>query len=825
MTLAHSWRSLRRAPVFSSAVILSLTIGIGAAAAIFAVVNAVLLRPLPYGHSDRLVGVWNDMPAVSLLHGQQTVSTYFTLRRLTRTVEGIAMYDNGSVNVTDPDGRADPERISAGWSTANLFQLLQVSPLLGRTFSEAEDAPKSDAKVVVIGEGLWKSRFGGSRDVLGKRIVINGRSLEIIGVMPASFRFPTAETRLWMPENSDPNDPEQSGFNHNAVARLKPGITVDAAQRDFAVALPRIVELYPTFAPGISTKMVMDQARPTPHLIPMKDDVVGDVSKTLWIVAATAILVLIVTCANVANLLLVRADGRYRELSVRAALGAGRQRIVAYFLTESALLAGVSAILGLAVAAVAVRLLVRAGPRELPRLAEVGVDATVVFFTVGVAFVVALACSAIPAIRFLRADVLAGLRDGGRSGTVGARRQRARSALVSAQVALALVVLAMSGLLMRSFARLSAVRPGFNPDGVATMWVSVTAQRYPTSESVVQFYAELARRAAQLPGIESVGLTSKVPLIADGMNQNPFYIEGDASTDTKIPPLNVYVTVDSGYFKTLSIPLVAGQMFAALDRQQQQGNDAAIISQEAARFFFHDSTGRAAIGKRFRILPNTMWHTVVGVVGSVRDTALAAPPTRIVYLPQVVNAENAGQFRRTLAITARSRTGDVAAATRAIQGLIHEMDPTMPTFGVRSVRDAMSASTARLSFTMVILGVAAAVTLVLGIVGLYGVIAYIVALRTRELGVRIALGAQPTAVAAMVTKQGLALSGAGIAIGLALVLLMARFIRSLLFEVAPTDAVTLIGASGLLLFFALVASWIPARRAARVNPTEALRAD
>jgi hypothetical protein len=312
-------------------------------------------------------------------------------------------------------------------------------------------------------------------------------------------------------------------------------------------------------------------------------------------------------------------------------------------------------------------------------------------------------------------------------------------------------------------------------------------------------------------------------LVLDGMNQNPFYVEGDASNSTKIPPLSVYVTVDSGYFKTMGIPLIAGHMFASLDQQQLQP-DAAIISQEAARFFFHDSTGQAAVGKRFRELPNGMVHTVVGVVGSVRDTSLTAGPTRNVYLPEVVSEETSGGFRRTLAITART-SGDVAVATREIQSLVREMDPTMPTFGVRSVRAAVTASTARLSFTMIVLGVAAAVTLILGVIGLYGVIAYVVTLRTRELGVRIALGAQPSSVAAMVAKQGLALSGIGIVVGLGLVVVSARFRRSLLFEVAPTDLPTLVGASGILLLFALIASWIPARRAARVNPTEALRAD
>ncbi|HEY4306185.1 MAG TPA: ABC transporter permease [Gemmatimonadaceae bacterium] len=825
MHLTHSWRALRRAPVFSAAVVLSLTIGIGAAAAIFAVVNAVLLRPLPYGNADRLVGAWHNMPAVSMVHAQQTTSTYYTYRRMATTVEGIAMYDDGSINVTDADGKADPERMRTGWSTANLFQVLRVSTILGRTFSEQEDAPKAETKVVVISEALWKSRFGGSRDVLAKKLTISGRAYDIIGVMPASFGFPTAETRLWLPENADPSDPEQGGFNHYAIARLKPGITVDAAQRDFANVLPRINDLYPMFAPNVATKMVMDQAKPTPLLVPMKDDVVSDVSKTLWMVAATAILVLIVTCANVANLLLVRADGRYRELSVRAALGAGQRRILAHFFTEAALLACVSAALGLGVAAIAIRLLVRAGPVEIPRLSEVGVDGAVVAFTVVVAFIVAIACSAFPAIRFVRSDLLGGLRDGGRGGTAGGRRQRARSALVSAQVALALVVLTTSGLLMKSFSRLGAVRPGFNPDGVTTLWVSLTQQRYPTNESVMQFYQELSRRAALIPGVQSVGLTSRVPLIMDGMNQNPLYVEGDASNDKRIPPLNIYVTTDSGYFKTMSIPLIAGRMFASLDRQQLQGKDDALISQEAARFFYHDSTGQAALGKRFRVLPNGVWHTVIGVVGSMRDTALTAPPTRVVYFPQAVSDETVGQFHRTLAITARAHGTDLGPTTRALQSLIHEMDPTMPTFGVRSVRDAMQASTARLSFTMIILGVAAAVTLVLGVIGLYGVIAYVVALRTRELGVRIALGAQPSAVAAMVTKQGLMLSASGVAIGLVLVILSGRFIRSLLFEVAPTDIVTLASASGLLLGFALLASWIPARRAARVNPTEALRAD
>jgi len=568
--------------------------------------------------------------------------------------------------------------------------------------------------------------------------------------------------------------------------------------------------------------MLLEQAKPVPRLIPMRDDVIGDSARTLWMVAATALLVLLVTCANVANLLLVRADARHRELAVRSALGAGRTRVLAHFLTESALLAIASAVFGLGLAVVATRLLVSSGPSGIPRLAEVGVNGGVVAFTFGVAALVALACSAFPAIRFLRGDPLSGLRDGGRGGTAGGRRQRTRSALVIAQVAFALVVLAASGLLLRSFQRLHAVHPGFNPDGVATLWLAVPSLRYPGDSNVVRFYTELTNRVAQLPGVRNVGITSRLPLGLEGQNQNPFYVEGDAQYKTKIPPLEIYQTVDSGYFRAMGIPLIAGRGFDAIVRQRP---DEAVISLETAKAFFHDSTGQAALNRRFQELPNGPWHTVIGVVGSVRDTALAGSPVRAVYFPETVKGDTTnGQLQRTMAVVARTGA-DVAATMRAIQRVIREMDPTLPTFGVRSMRATLDASMALLSFTMVVLGVAAGVTLLLGMIGLYGVIAYVVALRTRELGVRIALGAQPRAVAAMVTRQGLALCGAGIAGGLMLVVAGGRLLRNLLFEVAPTDPLTLGATIALLAAFALLASWIPARRAARVNPAEALRAD
>jgi putative ABC transport system permease protein len=819
--LSYVWRSLRRAPVFTAAVVLTLTVGIGSAVAIFTVVNAVLLRPLPYGHPDRLVNAWHDIPLVSLSRAQQTVGTYLTYRKFAKTIEGIALYDISSANVSDPDGRAEPQRMSVSWTTANLFPILEVPPKLGRAFTEAEDVAKGP-NVAMISEGLWKTRFGGDKSVLGKKIVVAGRSTEIIGVMPASFRFPNSETSIWLPKQIDPNDPFPGGFSHFAVARLKPGVTIEAAQKDFARVLPRIVEVSPNLAPGVTTKMMIDQAKPNPLLIPMRDDVVGDIKKTLWMVAATAALVLLVTCANVANLLLVRADGRHRELSVRAALGAGQARVIALFFEESAVLAVLSAALGLGAASIAVRLLVATAPSHTPRLAEIHIDWIVVVFTVVIALLVAAACSAIPALRFVRAGSLSGLREGGRGGTVGGQRQRARSLLVGAQMAFALVVLAASGLLMRSFSRLHSVKPGFAVDGVATVWLSAPNLRYPNDSSVVRFYTQLTERVAQIPGVRDVGVTSRLPLETHGLDMDPIWVEGDEASTKKVPPLSLYTTVDAGYFRAMSIPLITGRTFDRIDRQHY---DEAIISTETAKQFFHDSTGKTAIGKRFRQLPGTPWHTIIGVVGSTRDTSLSAPPSRVVYFPESVSQDTViNQFARTMAIVARTN-GDVAGATRAIRQVIREIDPTLPTFDAQSMRSAADASIAQLSFTMVILGVAAGVTLILGVVGLYGVIAYVVTLRTRELGVRIALGAQPSAVATMVAKQGLVVSGAGIAVGLALVVVSARFLRSFLFEVAPTDPAILGGATVVLLGFALLASWIPARRAAKVNPLEALRAD
>ena len=830
--IRHAWRSLLRTPVFSVTAILTLVIGIAASVMMFALVNGVLLRPLPYGNPDRLVGAWFDLPPIHMMHAQQTQATYYTFQRLAHSIDGIGLYQEGSADVSDAGGRSEPQHLAVARMTATLLPVLQASPMLGRNFTGEEDTPnggRSSAAAgdegptaVIIAEGLWRTRFGGDPNILGRTIEVGGRTRTIIGVLSSRFRFPTAATQLWMPLGLDPHNEYPGGFNYNSVARLKPGVTVADAQRDFTAALTHMVELYPGFAPGVSTQMLMDEARPKPLLVPMREDLTGGIAKTLWMLAAAAGLVLLVACANVSNLLLVRADGRQRELAVREALGAGRVRILSHFFAESVVLSAIAAVAGTSIAAMAIRLLVNAGPARIPRLAEVGVDASALLFAAVLAALIALFCSVIPAWRIGRVDLSSALREGGRSGTAGRVQHRVRGALVAAQIAIALVVLAGSGLLVRTFERLHEVRPGFDPQHVATFWMSLPRARYSSDSSVARFYERLEARMTELPGALSVGLSSRLPLGTNGMNQNPLFPEDDPTYETRIPPLQINTIVDGGYFGTMRIPIIAGRAFYRLGSQHE---GEAIVSRQTALQFWKDSTGQAALGKRFRQLPKGTLYTVIGVAGDARDTALAAPPTQTVYFPEVAEKDTMfSHTARTMALVVRTR-GEPSAINGAVRLAVRELDPALPLFEVKSMTTVFDASMAQLSFIIVILGGAAIVTLVLGGIGLYGVMAYVVTLRTKELSVRIALGAEPRAVAAMMTRQGLAMTALGVGAGLVLFALVARFLRSFLFGVAPGDPATVAAAVLMLVSIAALASWIPARRASRVDPVDALRAD
>jgi predicted permease len=825
MSLAHSLRlasrSLRRSPAFTVSAMLTLIIGIGASVAIFAVINGVLLRPLPYGEPDRLVGAWHALPGVSIDKGNQTSGTYFTYKRFARSIVDMGLSQEGAVNLSAVGGDGEPERVTSAFITASVISTLRVNPLKGRNFSAAEDVPNGP-RVVIISEQLWRSRFGSAADIIGRQVEINGASREVVGVMPASFRYPVAETRLWFPLQLDPNALFTGGFNYNGVARLAPGMSVEAARRDFAAVLPRMAEIYPDLAPGVPTRMLLEQAKPSPILVPLREDQTSSIARTLWMVAAAAGLVLLVACANVANLILVRADSRHRELAVREALGAGRRRVLTHFLSESVLLAALSGFLAIGVAWIAVRALVLAGPANIPRLPELRIDATTILFAVAVAAFAAFITSVIPALRVGRIPLSSALRDGGRSGTVGKRQQRLRGAMVSVQIALALVVLAGSGLLLRTFRELTSVKPGFTSDRVATFWVSLPRARYASDSTIAQFWSVLSERAALLPGVQSVGLASRIPLVSTGMNLNPFYVEGDVQSASKIPPLQLFANVDARYFETMGIPLIAGRTFNRIGVQQP---GEAIISRRTAEQFWKDSTGKAALGKRFRTLPGAPFQTVIGVVGTLRDTALAGAPTAAVYSPLTAQSDTLyGQSQRTMALVVKT-TSDPSAIRAPVEGVIRELDPTLPTFNVRPMSVVVRDSMAQLSFMIAMLGAAGLVTLLLGAIGLYGVMAYVISLRMRELGVRVALGASPRSVAAMITGQGLVLTLAGVAGGFVLFAVVARFLKGFLYGVAPGDPLTLAAASMVLIVIAALASWIPARRAARVDPAQVMRSE
>jgi predicted permease len=810
----HALRSLKRTPVFAITAILTLVLGIASVASAFAIVDRVLLEPLPYGRPDRLVSVGLQARGEDLRQMDQPLAIYFTYKRFARRLDDVGFYRTGNANIWT-DGADTPERVTATWVTASTIQLLQVRPILGRSFTE-EDTRLRNPNTVVLGESVWRSRFHASPSVIGKTLVVNSAPRTVVGVMPERFSFPSADTRLWLPARVDPNLPEATDFSYSAVGRLARGATPEDAQRELASVLPRIAELFPRFATGTAATAWLEQVRPTPVVLPLRDDVTKGIARTLWMVGMAAALVLLVAWANVANLMLIRADGRQLELAVREALGASRLRIVTYFLGESFVLATVAGAIAALAAWGAVRALVAYGPADVPRLAEVRVGTTTLVFVFLVSMVGAIVCGALPAFRIRRGTLSISLRDGGRGETAGKTRQRLRATIAALQIAVALVVSVGSALLLRTFHRLYEEPPGFNANNVMTVWTQLPFARFGDSAAVI-FYARLTETVAKLPSVRAVGLTSRLPLGFGETRQQSFHVEGDGRT-LSLPR----DAVDGGYFAAMKIPVLAGRTFQQLGDQRDED---IMISRRAAAIIWNDSTGKTAIGKRLVLSPSGPAYTVVGVVGDLRDRDLAIAPSPLVYVPQAVPVNSIEPAaRRTMALVVRTSESPTAVVS-AIRRVVHDLDPTVPIFNVETMSDVVRASTARLSLALMLMSAAAAITLVLGTIGLYGVMAYMVALRTREFGVRVALGADPARLARAVATSGLTLIATGVGAGLLLYAAAAPFLRAFLYGVTPGDPITLAATTIVLVGTASVASWVPARRAARVDPAAALRAE
>jgi len=818
-TLALAARALRRSPSFAVAAALTLAIGVGATAAIFTVLDTVLIKPLPYPQPERLAGVWLALPGMGFKAAPQSDGSYFTFRRFSHSIDGIAVVDRASVNFESGAGAATPERVRAALVSASVFSLLGTSFERGRGFSGEEDTPHGP-RVVVLSDGLWRRAFGADPAVVGKTVRIDGEPRTVVGVTPGTFRFPDAVTQLWLPMALDSAETFGGAFGHQTFVRLKPGATIHSLETELNGILPRLVETFPEIGPGFSTRAFLTGVHARVVVHPMRDDVIGTFGSTVDIAAAAGGLLLVIAFANVASLLLTRAEGRQRELALRVALGAGPARVVMQFLAESLVLALIGGAAGLLLAYAGVRLFVHSGPPGIPRLAEMRVDAGVIAFAAVTTLVLAFLCSAVPALRFDTKRLAARLRDGTRGGTSGRDRQRARRAFVATQVAFATVLVCGSGLLFRSLQRLRDVQPGFDDRHTLVMFLSLPDASYRTHQDVQRFSTELVDRVAAVPGVRAAGISSKIPLNNVGINFVPTYTDADADSKT-LPPSAEAITASGSYFQAMGIPLIAGRTF---DRSERQDPKQIIIDRSFAVQRWHDSTGAAALGRHVHFT-QAQSFTVIGVVGAVHDTSLAAPPNQLLYFPQVAVADtNLSFVARTFALVVRTN-GDPRAFIAPVEHAVAGIDKSLPPFGVAAMSDLVEQSTARLSFIMTIIGVTACVAVALAAIGLYGVLAYLVSLRSREISVRLAMGAMPAGVARLITRQGAALAGGGVAVGVVIFLAASRYLRSTIVGVGRPEPMTIVVVGALLMLVAMLASWIPARRAARLDPARALSGD
>jgi predicted permease len=813
--LRYAARMLRKQPGFAAVAMLTLALGIGANTAIFSVLYGVLLKPLPFHEPDRLVAVWHSAPGLNIALLEQGAATYFTYRESNRVFEDMGLWDSEEVAIT---GHGEPERAQALIVTDGLLPTLRVQPLLGRFFAKADDAPGRPRRAVLT-YGYWQRHFGGAPDVIGRSLNVDGRPCEVIGVLPPSFKFLRTDPALLLPFQFNRAEVRVGEFSYRAVARLKPGVTLEQANADMTRMIPLAFDRFPMW-PGLTRKM-FEEARIGPNVRPLLQDFLGDVGRVVWILVGTVGIVLMIACANVANLFLVRAEGRQQELAVRIALGASRTRIARGLLSESTGLALAGGGLGLALAWAGIRLLARLAPAGLPRIDEISIDPVVLGFTVAISLVTGLLFGVIPAMRFGTSAVA--LTEGGRSSTDAPRRRRGRNALVVSEIALALVLLIVAGLMIRTFMALRDVYPGFmRPTEVQTFRVSIPAAVIGDPQQTVLAYEQIAHRLEHVPGVVSAGLSSSVTMDHNS-GSTPILVEEFPEAARAMAPLRRYKRVAPGYFETMGNPLVAGRAISWTDIQQTR--PVVVISEKMAREYWQDSAG--AIGKRIRQSKENPWREIIGVVGDERDDGVNQPATTIVYWPMLLKEwwTEPIDVQRTMTYVVRSPRVGAPGFLRELQQAVWSVNPSLPLASVRTLDEIQADSMAQTSFALVMLAIAAAVALVLGSVGIYSVVAYTAAQRTREIGIRMALGAQVGDVRKMFLRHGLRLTAVGIAVGLGVALVVSRLVSALLFGIGPTDPATYAAVSAALAAVALLATYLPARRASGVDPIIAMRAD
>ncbi len=811
-------RRLRRAPMFTAITLITLAAGVGANTVVFSVLEGVLLKPLPYDRPEELVGVWHTAAGLNIGDVNMAPSNYFIYREQGQSFRDIGVYQNDSLSVT---GTGEPEQVSVLDVTEGVLPLLGVQPLIGRSFNHADDSP-GNSDTAIITYGYWRSKFGGDPAVIGKTIIADGVSRQIIGVLPQKFRFLDAtDLSLIVPLKFDRGKVNLGNFSYEGLARLKPGVTMAQANADVARMLPIVMNSFPV-PPGFSIKLFED-AKLGPNVRSLKQDVVGDIGKVLWVLMGSIGMVLLIACANVANLLLVRVEGRRQELAVRSALGASRGRIAGELLLESVILGLLGSAVGLALAYGALRILVAAAPAGLPRISDIGIDGPVLLFTLLVALFASALFGSIPVLKYAGVRLSTGIREGGRANSQSREQHRTRSGLVVVQVALALVLLICSGLMIRTFHALTLVQPGFTrPDEVHTFRASIPEAQVKDNEAVMRMEEAILRKIEAIPGVTAAAVANSVPM-TPYRSQDPVFVEGRTYAEGQFPPLRLFRFVAPGNFSALGTSFIAGRDYRWEEIYKRQ--PVTIVSENLAREYWSDPS--QALGHRIRVGTNDDWREIVGVVADVYSYGVTEKAPTTVYWPMLLNKFEGQDARSTrdIAYIIRSpRTGQ-QNFMKDVREAVWSVNPNLPLASEHSMGYFYQQSMSRTSFTLVMLGVAGSMALLLGVVGIYGVIAYSVSQRTREIGIRMALGAQTQSLTGMFVKHGLWLTGIGVVIGVGVAIVAVRLMSSLLFKVSPADPITYAAVCIGLIATTALASYLPSRRAATVDPVEALRAE
>jgi predicted permease len=816
--LRQVFRRLANAPLFTVVTLITLAAGVGGNTVVFSVLEGVLLKPLPYPKPSELIGVWHSAPGINIADLNMAPSNYFIYREQNQTFQDIGVYNRDAVSIT---GLAEPERLDALDVSDGIIPLLGIPPMLGRSFTRQDDSP-GGPDTVMITYGFWKKKFAGSSSVIGQSITLDGKSREIIGVLPQRFHFlDWNDPAVLLPFKWDRNKTTLGNFSYEGIARLKPGVTMEQASADVARMLPIVSRSFPA-PPGFSAK-IFDDARIGPNLRPLKTDVIGDVGSTLWVLMGSIGLVLLIACANVANLLLVRVEGRRQELAVRSALGASPYRIAGELFLESITLGFFGSAAGLGLAYSALRVLVLIAPDGLPRVNEIGIDGPVLLFTFVISIFASVLFGCIPIFKYAGVRLSTGIREGGRANSGSREQHRARSVLVVVQVALALVLLICSGLMIRTFRALTHVNPGYSqPAQLQTFRIGIPENQVKGNESVVRTFEAMRSKIAAIPGVSAVTVSTSFPM--DGNSSNDLVFAQDrAYSDGQIPPIRRFAFVIPGFFETEGTPLVAGRDFTWTDVYKTL--PVAIISENFAREYW-DSPANA-IGKRIRVATTDDWREIIGVAANVYGDGVSKTPPSMVYWP-IMRVRFEGQAQDVANYTAfgiRSSRAGSESFLKEVREAVWSVNPNLPLSRMNTLGYYYTRSMARTSFTLIMLAVAGGMALLLGVVGIYGVISCSVSQRVREIGIRMALGAQQQSVTGMFIRHGLFLAGIGVAFGLVAAAIVMRLMSSLLFHVNPVDPITYAAVTVGLIATAFIASYLPSRRAASVDPVEALRAE